>query len=99
VTYRITGAACRTLDAARQCYGEETAYEWVGLFVRHGSRKARLVLRGLPRGAKRPFASTTDLGTGQERARALQEEGEELVLEEAACPARTLLRIYWALGV
>jgi hypothetical protein len=62
--------------------------------------KARVVLRGLPPGAKRPFASVTDLGTGQERARALKDQGEgpDLVLEEERCAARTLLRIYWALA-
>jgi hypothetical protein len=97
VAFRIERAACRTAAAGRQDRGEGEAHAWVGLFVRHGSARARLVLGGLRPSRRRPFGSVTDLATGEERARHLALQGDDLLLEERSCPARTLLRIYWAL--
>jgi 3',5'-cyclic AMP phosphodiesterase CpdA len=97
VAYQVERAACRTAAAGRHYHGADTAHAWVGLFVRHGSARARIVLRGLPASPRRPFGSVTDLASGQERAHPLQTHDGALLLEEWACPARTLLRIYWPL--
>jgi 3',5'-cyclic AMP phosphodiesterase CpdA len=97
VAFRVERAACRTAAAGREHQGADAAHAWVGLFVRHGSARARLVLEGLSASRRRPFGSVTDLGTGEERARHLERQGKTLLLEERSCPPRTLLRIYWAL--
>jgi hypothetical protein len=96
VAFRVERAACRTAAAGHKHQGADAAHAWVGLFVRHGSARARLILGGLSPSRRRPFGSVTDLATGEERARHLEVEGKDLLLEEHSCPARTLLRIYWA---
>lgn len=96
-SYRLQNACCRTMQASRKYFDDGTAFEWVGLLVRYGSRTARLVLRGLPRSDRRPFGSVTDLATGRDRRVPLNDADGHLVLEQLDCPARTLLRIYWAL--
>src|SRR5262249_14772888 len=96
-SYRVVKACCRTLAAAKRHHGAGEAYEWVGLFVRSGSKRAKLTLRGLPGGSRRPFGSMTDLAIGQERASALRQVDGALVLEADACRPLTLLRIYWPL--
>lgn len=96
VTYRMTEGLCRTASAAARFYDAGTAFEWVGLLERFGSRLARLVLENPPLDAV-PFASLTDLTTGVQRPARLHREGNAAVLEVRDCPPRTQLRIYWPL--
>jgi 3',5'-cyclic AMP phosphodiesterase CpdA len=95
--YRLARATCRTLAGARRHAASLDCYDWVGLFCRHGSEIARLVLRGLPPGKRRAFGSATDLATGEERECVLREDDGALVLEEARARPLSLLRIYWPL--
>ncbi len=95
--YLLTNAACQRRAVAARWYGPETAYEWLGLLVRYGARRARLVLSGLPDGDRIAFGGATDLTTGFETPLPLQRAGGDLVLEYADCPPRTRLRILWPL--
>ncbi|HEX2568976.1 MAG TPA: metallophosphoesterase [Polyangia bacterium] len=94
--YRLQGGICRTLEEARRHYDPDTAFEWVGLVERYGSRRTRLVFE-VPSFVERPFASSTDLATGIERPLRVERSGQQIVAEREDCPPRTLLRIYWPL--
>jgi hypothetical protein len=96
--YRLRGGLCRSLTGAARLYAaaETTPFEWVGLLVRHRSQRARLVLSGLPQ-ASVAFGSATDLHTGRQRPLGVRVEDGRVILEEAPCQARQLLRIHWPL--
>jgi hypothetical protein len=95
--YRLRGGLCRSLAGIERLYAgwDPTPFEWVGLIVRHRSSRARVVLAGLPRAAAVAFGSSTDLHTGRQRPLAVAFEDERVILEQAPCAARTLLRIHW----
>jgi hypothetical protein len=71
-------------------------YDWVGLLNVSRASLARLQL-ALGPVKTTPFASITNLATGQERPLPLRREGDVVTVEKVNCPARTLLRIYWPL--
>lgn len=98
-TYQLVGGLCRTQGELSRAHGDPgSPFEWVGLMNRYRARRARLVVSGLGAALDEAFASVTDLGTGRERPCALERMGDEtIVVEQHACPARTLLRIYWPL--
>jgi 3',5'-cyclic AMP phosphodiesterase CpdA len=97
--YRLRGGLCRSIAGAERLYAawDPTPFEWVGLIVRHRSRRARLVLTGLPRSAAVAFGSSTDLHTGRQRPHPVSFEDGRVILEQAPCGARKLLRIHWPL--
>ncbi|MEI7894831.1 MAG: metallophosphoesterase, partial [Myxococcales bacterium] len=74
-TYCLEGGLCRTQAEGCRAYGPGTAFEWVGLLVRYGARRARLVLQA-DEGLEF-FASVTDLSTGRERPWRLERLGGE----------------------
>lgn len=98
--YRLRGGLCRSLAWANHAYegSVRTAFEWVGLLVRHRTETARICLRGLPEGGRIAFGSITDLHTGRQRPHPVRVEGDRVVLEEGPCAARQLLRIHWPLA-
>lgn len=98
--YRVDGGVCRTLDESARLRGPAgSPFEWVGLMNRYRARRSRLVLEGLGARGRTAFASTTDLGTGQETPLRCHRDvaGDRVVLEIDGCEARTLLRVYWPL--
>lgn len=100
--YTVTGGVCSTVAAASREYDEAgSAFEWVGLFNRYRSERARLEVTMAPVDVarQRPFASVTDLTTGRERAVELQRDdaARKYWFEVKQCPARTMLRVYWPL--
>jgi 3',5'-cyclic AMP phosphodiesterase CpdA len=99
-SYHVAGGLCRSFAwAARVHRGLDcTPFEWVGLMVRHPSRHARLLLRGLPDAAGLAFGSVTDLHTGRQWPVGVSAGGDEVTFTLSPCPARHLLRIHWPLG-
>lgn len=97
IVYRIERTACATRAEGERRYGALCAHEWVGHLVRHATGHARLVVQGLPRGEKRPFASALSLTSGEERAVPLAETPDGLAIEIRDCPPLWLLRVYWPL--
>jgi hypothetical protein len=99
--YRIVGAYCRTVAEAERLFGSRWApYAWVGLMIRYASKRVRVELHSPGTTALRgAFASETDLGTGLQRPLKLAPESsdDQIVIEYADCPPRTLIRIYWPL--
>lgn len=97
--YRGRNALCRTVAEAMRQYPKDefSPFEWVGLAVRRGARRARLVLEGLPDAADVAFGTVTDLHTGRQSPRPLTPIDGGVALEVDACPARRLLRIHWRL--
>jgi 3',5'-cyclic AMP phosphodiesterase CpdA len=99
--YRIVGAYCRTVAEAERLFGSRWApYAWVGLMNRYASKRVRVELHSPGTTALRgAFASETDLGTGLQRPLRLApgSSDDQIVIEYANCPPRTLIRIYWPL--
>jgi 3',5'-cyclic AMP phosphodiesterase CpdA len=98
-SYAIPDALCRTLVEASRFHGPQAAFEWVGLLCRYGAQRAVLTLSAQNMTGVRPFGSLTDLTTGRERPLAVEREtsGWNAVAENGA--PRSLLRLYWPLGV
>lgn len=96
-TYRLLGGLCRTVEEAARVYGPGTAFEWVALLDRFGSRLARLSVEGLPEGGPEPFGSCMDLTTGLERPVLVDWSRGRAVLELKDSRPRSLLRLYWPL--
>jgi 3',5'-cyclic AMP phosphodiesterase CpdA len=96
-SYAIQDALCRTLDEASRFYGQQAAFEWVGLLCRYGAQRAVLTLSARHMAGVQPFGSLTDLTTGRERPLAVEREttGWSAVAEN--CAPRSLLRLYWPL--
>jgi 3',5'-cyclic AMP phosphodiesterase CpdA len=99
VRYEVKGGIYRTLVEAGRANPTPLPFSNVALLNRYASGEARLVVSGLGTSASDAFASATDLGTGLERPMRLQPgaNADEVVLSYAACPPRTLLRVYWRL--
>jgi 3',5'-cyclic AMP phosphodiesterase CpdA len=99
--YKIIGAYCRTVSEAERLFGLRWApYAWQGLMNRYASAEVRLELRvGGTRSLRGAFASETDLGTGLQRPLALAADStdDRAIVRYRACPARTLIRVYWPL--
>jgi 3',5'-cyclic AMP phosphodiesterase CpdA len=99
--YRIVGAYCRTVPEAERLFGSRWApYAWVGLMNRYASKLVRVELHSPGTTALRgAFASETDLGTGLQRPLkpSSAASDDQIVIEYADCPPRTLIRIYWPL--
>ncbi len=94
--YAHEGGVCRTVGEVERVYGNRSApYEWLGLMNRYASETARLEVIGLGLAARAAFASATDLGTGIEEPLGLCRGDGQVAVEMAACPPRTLLRLYW----
>jgi len=95
--FEIKGAVCRSLAEARSAYGPTIAFEWIGLLSRYGGSIVRLALarEGAPHG---PFASVTDLVTGQERPMAFVPSVTHWEVRVEDCAPRTLIKIYWPLA-
>jgi hypothetical protein len=95
----LRGAHLRSFSEGRRVRGEACSpFEWVGLMNRYRSVKARLVVRGLPAAlARSAFGSVVDLGTGEERPARVVVSDDAVTLEVTRCPARTLLRVHFAL--
>ena len=94
--YSAFAAARRAMDGGRQ--SPSSPYGSIAFMNRYAAERARLVVRGLLGHSDDAFASTTDLGTGLERPLPLGRDGDSVFAEQAGCPARTLLRIYWPLA-
>lgn len=99
-TLELRGAYLRTYREARRVRGEGAApFDTVALMNRYRSASARLVVRGLPSSlARAAFGSVVDLGTGEERPAPVVVDGDGVTLVRAPCPARTLLRVHFALA-
>jgi 3',5'-cyclic AMP phosphodiesterase CpdA len=96
--YRVEGGLCRTLSESVLVHGEsDSPYEWLGIMNRYACDDVQLTIEGLQPVAEHAFASTTDLGTGIEQPLPLKRTDGVLVASVAACPARTLLRVYFPL--
>lgn len=99
LSYVAKHAICADREAAVKAYGVGTAHEWVGLVNRHGAARAVLSLssENASTAIGPVFGSLTDLNTGRERPAYVGRIEGAWVLEEHACPPRSLLRIYWCL--
>jgi len=95
--FEIVGAVCRSMAEARNAYGPTIAFEWIGLLSRYGGSIVRLALarEGAP---DHPFASVTDLVTGQERPMAFAPSATHWEVRVEDCAPRTLIKIYWPLA-
>ena len=100
VTIQLEGAYLRSWDEARRVRGQGCApYESVALMNRYRSARAHLSVRGLDATiAREAFGSVVDLGTGEERPARVSIDDGAVSLTLAPCPARTLLRIHFALA-
>lgn len=98
IRYRVEAGLCRTIRESALVYGNEASpYEWLGLMNRYACDEVVLEVEGLGAVAKHAFASITDLGTGIEQPLALT-RGDKLHASVKACPARTLVRVYFPLS-
>jgi 3',5'-cyclic AMP phosphodiesterase CpdA len=98
-TLELRAAYLRNFTEGRRVRGEACSpFEWIGLMNRYRSVKARLVVRGLPKElARSAFGSVVDLGTGEERPARVVVDDDQVTLEVQRCPARTFLRVHFAL--
>ena len=94
-TWRIEGGAFSNLTDA-QLEQPGRAFGWVELLCRSRAELARLAVHLGPVKST-PFASITNLTTGQERPYPFTREGDLVTVTHSNCPARTLLRLYWPL--
>jgi hypothetical protein len=93
-TYKVTDALCASVASTCKAYGpEEAPFESVRLVNRYYADVAHLETSGAP--ADKCFGSVTDLTTGRERPVDLVAVDGKAILEQASCPPRQLLRIYW----
>jgi 3',5'-cyclic AMP phosphodiesterase CpdA len=93
--WRVEGAVFTHRHDSESVQGG-APYDWVGLLNISRSAMARLEL-ALGPVKSTPFASLTQLATGQERLVPLRRKGDVVTVEYPNCPARSLLRIYWPL--
>ena len=96
VSYRLEAGICTTRVEATRAFQDFTAFESIAFLNRYQSELSELTLEGLPDNV-RPFGSTTDLTTGQEKPMRVVREGSRYVLRAAPCSTRTLLQIRWPL--
>ena len=95
---RIEHALCRTIAEGARCYGDDTAFDWVGLLCRYGAVHATLRLAQVGAVGITPFGSVTDLTTGRERPVSVHSDANHWFITGQRSPPRTLLRLYWPLA-
>jgi len=98
VRYHVLGGVFRSWSEAREHGGDHVSpYGAVELFNRYTSQRTRLVLEAPEGVLEGAFASATDVGNGLERPVHVERVPGRALVHVDACPARTLLRIYWPL--
>lgn len=96
--YRVRRGAARILNGSHHTRADYNApFSWVGLMNRYACDVAEMIVSGLGDASRHAFATITDLGTGLERPLDIGIDAGAVIARADACPARSLLRVYWPL--